>query len=242
MGFRYAELYLLSPPVNHLPLHIRFFHFTTTTQGRDRKSPPAVIALFLRLLSLPWLFVVVFFGTFGTLQDFWIWRVRLRLQQQRVNEPPPSPHSHLLTPCPPPTASAPTLPSCHTTRWPVRPMRKVEVKAAALHAVALVLSPPDISSAAMPSAPSSSSAHGGGGGGGDHADGDGDEVMENSATAETGAGAGAEERISLRRALFERVAACNNRHTTGALLLELAQQPVPEVGPAVCCLCQQRAA
>ncbi len=48
------------------------------------------------------------------------------------------------------------------------------------------------------------------------------------------AGAGAddawqEERGPLCKMLFGRLGACNNRPAAGALLLELARQPVPEV-------------
>lgn len=79
------------------------------------------------------------------------------------------------------------------------PTIKVEVKAAALHAVASVLGP----------SPSTAST-------GD------DEVMGNTAAAAAGL-----QRSSLARQLFERVGTCN-RQPTGALLVGLARQPVPE--------------
>eukprot|EP00752_Nemacystus_decipiens_P003398 g3144.t1 len=122
--------------------------------------------------------------------------------------------------------------------WLTLSAHKVEVKAAALHAVASVLSPPKTppySSAAGASTASATdpSTTGGGdsGSSGGHGDEDGDEVMGNTgASGAARAGpVGEEERSSLRRMLFEQVAVCNNRQTTGALLLDLARQPVPEV-------------
>lgn len=122
------------------------------------------------------------------------------------------------------------------------------MKAAALHAVALVLSPPKTSSSSTAAAasasvinplPSGGGSSGSGSGHGD-ADGDGDAVMGNTPAAEgTGAESGGdEERSSLRRMMFERVAVCNNRQTTGALLLDLARQPVPEVCRYIHTRCQ----
>ncbi|CAN0042729.1 unnamed protein product [Scytosiphon promiscuus] len=110
--------------------------------------------------------------------------------------------------------------------WLTLSAHKVEVKAAALHAVALVLGAPTYKT-------SSNTAAGGSG----HNDGDGDEVMGNTAAAAAAAatGVGAEEerkkqeRSSLCRMLLQRLAVCNNRPTGGALLFELARQPVPEV-------------
>eukprot|EP00903_Cladosiphon_okamuranus_P014527 g13474.t1 len=130
--------------------------------------------------------------------------------------------------------------------WLTLSAHKVEVKAAALHAVSLVLSTPPSPATPTPtptptasttseSASASASAaifSSGGGGGGGHGDEDGDEVMGNT-TAATGVGGAEEEkeeeRGSLRRMLFERVGVCNNRQTTGGLLLDLARQPVPEI-------------
>lgn len=76
----------------------------------------------------------------------------------------------------------------------------MEVKAAALHALALVLGPP---SNASPTGA--------------------DEVMGNTAAEEE-----RETRSLLCRTLFERLGLCNRR-SAGALVVELARQPVPEV-------------
>ncbi|CAM9278583.1 unnamed protein product [Laminaria digitata] len=84
--------------------------------------------------------------------------------------------------------------------WLTISSHKVEVKAAALHALALVLGPP---SNASPSG--------------------GDEVMGNTAAEEE-----RETRSLLCRTLFERLGVCNRR-SAGTLVVELARQPVPEV-------------
>lgn len=76
----------------------------------------------------------------------------------------------------------------------------MEVKAAALHAVALVLGPPTNASPAGA-----------------------DEVMGNTAAEEE-----RETTSLLCRTLFERLGVCNRR-SAGALVVELARQPVPEV-------------
>jgi len=112
-------------------------------------------------------------------------------------------------------------------------LTKVEVKAAALHAVALVLGAPKTSASTPAAAASTTSAAAGGGGGG-HTDEDGDEVMGNAAAAD---GALREERGSLCKMLFGRLGVCNNKSAAGALLLELARQPVPEVWRGVTIPC-----
>lgn len=76
----------------------------------------------------------------------------------------------------------------------------MEVKAAALHAVALVLGPPTTESPTT-----------------------GDEVMGNTPAEEE-----RETKSLLYRTLFERLGVCN-RKSAGALVVELARQPVPEV-------------
>lgn len=113
--------------------------------------------------------------------------------------------------------------------------KKVDVKAAALHAFALVLGPPK-NSASPPAAAATSSARVvTGGGGHNNDDGDGDEMMGNTAAAEASAAATEEgrgrEKSLLCRLMFERLGMCNNPQPAGALLLDLARQPVPEVKP-----------
>lgn len=114
---------------------------------------------------------------------------------------------------------------------------KVDVKAAALHAFALVLGPPKTSAsppAAVVNSAATTAVTGGSSGHNNNDDGDGDEVMGNTAVAAAAAateeGRG-RERSLLCRLMFERLGMCNNPQPAGALLLDLARQPVPEVHP-----------
>lgn len=95
---------------------------------------------------------------------------------------------------------------------------KVEVKAAALHAVASVLGSPNTSSMASSSTTATLAAAAAGN------DEDGDQVMGNTAAAEA-----AKERSTLCLMLFTRLAESNTNQRAGGWLLDLARQPVPEV-------------
>ncbi|CAM9616583.1 unnamed protein product [Ectocarpus sp. 13 AM-2016] len=103
--------------------------------------------------------------------------------------------------------------------WLTLSAHKVEVKAAALHAVASVLGPPNTSSTASSSTTTAAAAAAAAG-----SDEDGDQVMGNTAAAEA-----AKARSTLRLMLFTRLAESNTNQRAGGWLLDLARQPVPEV-------------
>ncbi|CAB1118281.1 unnamed protein product [Ectocarpus sp. CCAP 1310/34] len=96
----------------------------------------------------------------------------------------------------------------------------VDVKAAALHAVASVLGPPNTSSTASSSTPTAAAAAAAAAGN----DEDGDQVMGNTAAAEA-----AKERSTLCLMLFTRLSESNTNQRAGGWLLDLARQPVSEV-------------